>query len=123
MGTALIRSRTATLMGGCSVYWMGLLFGLQHGNCFAYLIQYSRKAGIPAGGLHIVVRLHIDPYIGRNTRGRLDFQGVFGRYGPFPVQDFVEDSRGNRYDLGEFLLGYATGLQFILDHFAGMYGG
>lgn len=30
---------------------------LQYRNRFAYLIQHRRQSGVPAGGLHIVVRL------------------------------------------------------------------
>ena len=54
------------LSGGCLSSW------LRYGYRLAYLLQHGRKAGITAGGLHVVGGLHINPDIGRYSRCRLD---------------------------------------------------
>ena len=66
------------------------LLQLQNSNSFAYVIQYHGQLTITPSGLHIVIGLHIHPYVSRYSGCRLNLQCVFGGYRAFAVYHLVK---------------------------------
>lgn len=79
-------------------------------NSFTYVFKHSGKFTVSPCSLHIVGRLHVYPYMGRDARCRFDFQCIFSCYWAFTVHNFVKYGVRNADEGGELPLRYVASL-------------